>query len=82
MEDRHGGTRTGRPPDRLVTQMNERWKITVDRGACLGSGVCAGTAPSHFRLDDGRSRAIANTCPAEAISVHTATGHRLAPDAT
>lgn len=95
MEDRHGGTRTGRSPDRLVTQMNERWKITVDRGACLGSGVCAGTAPSHFRLDDGRSRAIpediepddivldvANTCPAEAISVYNATGHRLAPDAT
>jgi ferredoxin len=72
--------------------MSEHWKITVNRDACLGSGVCAGTAPRHFRLHDGRSRAIqediepddialdaADTCPAEAITVHNATGHRLAP---
>jgi ferredoxin len=73
--------------------MSEHWKITVDREACLGSGVCAATAPGHFRLDDGRSRPsqddiepddivldVANTCPAEAITVYGATGRRLAPD--
>jgi ferredoxin len=75
--------------------MNERWKVTVDRDACLGSGICAGTAPRHFRLDDGRSRAlhediepddivldVADTCPAEAITVHDVAGRRLAPDTT
>jgi hypothetical protein len=31
--------------------MSEHWKIAVNREACLGSGVCAATAPSHFRLD-------------------------------
>jgi ferredoxin len=96
MEERHGGTRTRRSPDRLVNNpMDERWKITVNRDACLGSGVCAATAPRHFRLDDGRSRAIrediepdavvldvADTCPAEAIAVYGSAGHRLAPDTT
>jgi ferredoxin len=73
--------------------MSEYWKVTVNRNACLGSGVCAATAPRHFRLDDGKSRTIqddiepddlvldvANTCPAEAISVNDAAGRRLAPD--
>ncbi len=75
--------------------MSEHWKITVNREACLGSGVCAATAPRHFRLQDGKSRAlqediesddivldVADTCPAEAITVYNAAGHRLAPDAT
>lgn len=75
--------------------MNERWKVTVNRGACLGSGLCAATAPGHFRLDDGRSRAlqedielddivldVADTCPAEAITVYNAAGHHIAPDTT
>jgi ferredoxin len=73
--------------------MSEHWKITVDRDACLGSGVCAATAPNHFRLEGGKSRTIqadiepddivldvADTCPAEAITVHDAAGHHLAPD--
>ena len=73
--------------------MSEHWKITVNRDACLGSGVCAATARHHFRLDDGKSRPIqediepddtvldaADTCPAEAITVHDAAGRRLAPD--
>ena len=75
--------------------MNERWKVTVNRDACLGSGICAATAPRHFRLDDGKSRPLqediepddivldtADTCPAEAITVRNAAGHRLAPDIT
>jgi ferredoxin len=74
--------------------MNERWKVTVNRDACLGSGICAGTAPRHFRLDNGKSRPLqeniepddivldtAGTCPAEAIIVYNAAGHRIAPDA-
>ncbi|WP_030436398.1 ferredoxin [Actinoplanes subtropicus] len=73
--------------------MSEHWRIAVDREACLGSGVCAATAPGHFRLDDGRSRPVeddveaddivldvADMCPAEAITVHDAAGNRLAPD--
>ena len=75
--------------------MDERWKVTVDRNACLGSGICAATAPHHFRLDDGRSTAIrenidpadivldvADMCPAEAIIVYDSAGRRIAPDAT
>jgi ferredoxin len=75
--------------------MVERWKVTVDRAACLGSGVCAATAPRYFRLQGGKSTALqqdiepddivldaAETCPAEAITVTDAVGHRLAPDTT
>jgi ferredoxin len=73
--------------------MDGRWKVTVNREACLGSGICAATAPRHFRLDNGRSRALqediepddivldtADTCPAEAIILYNAVGHRIAPD--
>jgi ferredoxin len=69
-----------------------QWTVSVDRGACLGSGVCAATAPARFRLDGGRSRPVegvidpdgsvldvANLCPAEAITVHDAEGRLLAP---
>jgi ferredoxin len=72
--------------------MNRYWTVTVDRSRCQGTGMCAGAAPRHFRLDDGRSRPVqdnidpddivldvAETCPAEAITVHDATGRRLAP---
>ena len=58
------------------------WKITVSP-ACIGSGVCAGTAPGHFTIGpDGRSRPLASpiepddavlgaaaSCPMEAIAV-------------
>jgi ferredoxin len=80
--------------DHVVRQaMEECWRVTVDRDACLGSGMCAGTAPDHFRLDDGRSRPIeevispddivldaAETCPAEAIRIYDDAGRQLAPD--
>ena len=75
--------------------MDQRWKVTVNRDTCLGSGICAATAPRHFRLDDGKSRPlqediepddivldVADTCPAEAITVYNAAGHRIAPDST
>jgi ferredoxin len=69
------------------------WRIGVDRDQCIGSGVCAGTAPAHFRLEAGRSlpveelagpaeeiMAAAESCPVEAITVHDGSGRRLAPD--
>jgi ferredoxin len=73
--------------------MDECWKVTVDRDACIGSGICVGTAPDHFRLDDSRSRPVAEvvgpdeilldaaeSCPSEAITVYDAAGRRLAPE--
>ena len=58
------------------------WNIAVSPD-CIGSGVCAGTAPRHFAIgQDGRSRPLASpvdpddivlgaaaSCPMEAISV-------------
>jgi ferredoxin len=71
-----------------------RWRIEVDREACIGGGVCVGTASNHFTLEGGRSRAIAEEvppddtaleaawcCPVEAIIVRDlATGKQLAPE--
>jgi len=75
--------------------MNQRWKVTVNRDTCLGSGICAATSPHHFRLDNGKSQALqddiepddiildaAETCPAEAITVYNTAGRRIAPDTT
>lgn len=58
------------------------WRVTVDRGACLGSGICAALAPGLFALDGERSRPLrgttepdetvldaADSCPAAAITV-------------
>ncbi|MEV4535924.1 ferredoxin [Asanoa sp. NPDC049518] len=58
------------------------WNVEVS-SECIGSGVCAGTAPRHFALGpDGRSRPLASlvepddavlgaaaSCPVEAITV-------------
>ena len=58
------------------------WNIAVSP-ACIGSGVCEGTAPRHFAVGpDGRSRPLATpidpddavlgaaaSCPMEAITV-------------
>jgi ferredoxin len=76
----------------MVSPMGECWKVTVNRDTCVGSGVCIGTAPHHFRLDDNRSRAIAEIvdpdddvlaaaemCPTESITVYDAAGHLLTP---
>ncbi|KAA8885892.1 ferredoxin [Nocardia colli] len=72
----------------------QKWRIEVDRGACLGSGMCTGLAPEHFTLVDGRSSPIAEvvqpddllidaaeSCPIEAILVRAAdTGEILSPE--
>jgi ferredoxin len=70
------------------------WRVAVDPARCIGSGICAGTAPGHFRLENGRSRPInevvepdpavvdaAETCPTEAIVVRGPAGEVLAPPA-
>ncbi|AJC58752.1 putative ferredoxin [Streptomyces sp. 769] len=57
--------------------------MAVDRGVCIGSGLCAGTAPERFRLDAARQShpvepeaeaavgvlAAAEGCPVEAIAI-------------
>jgi len=66
--------------------MGDRWEIEVDRGVCIGSGLCVASAPSGFRLDEARqshpvneqadaSEALltaAECCPAEAITIRMA----------
>jgi ferredoxin len=66
-----------------------RWKIAVDKNACIGSAVCVAIAPDRFALDerqrsgpvqteidpDEMVRDAAASCPSEAISlVDTDTG--------
>ncbi len=72
----------------------ERWRITVDAGLCIGSAVCVGTVPSHFALKDSHSvpvhevvepnedvLAAAESCPMEAIRVlRVGTDEVLAPE--
>ena len=73
--------------------MGEVWHVEVDRSLCAGTGICAGTAPAHFRLVDGKSVPLqpsadtdealldaAMSCPMEAIAIRdAATGRELAP---
>jgi ferredoxin len=63
--------------------LSAQWKLTVDRFACIGSGLCAGTAPRYFQLSpDRRSHLVSSlidpdkevldvaiSCPVEAITV-------------
>ncbi|MFI6283334.1 ferredoxin [Streptomyces sp. NPDC051018] len=63
--------------------MGDRWLIEVDRGLCIGSGMCVGHAPGGFRLDSARQSrpldpeadasevvlAAAENCPVEAITL-------------
>jgi ferredoxin len=71
-----------------------RWRITVDRGTCIGSAVCVGTLPNRFKLVDDKSVPVeaeidpdddvlgaAESCPMEAILVvNAATEEVLAPE--
>lgn len=69
------------------------WRLTVDRGLCIGSGTCVGTAPEHFALVDGRSAPMAEEvepdeavtdaaefCPVSAITVRDADDRLVAPE--
>ncbi|OIK23550.1 ferredoxin [Streptomyces malaysiense] len=69
------------------------WRLSVDPGECMGSGMCAGTAPDLFALDGDRSRPVrehipegderaldaADICPMRAISVQNADGRKIGP---
>ncbi|UNO42343.1 ferredoxin [Streptomyces sp. MST-110588] len=66
--------------------MAGRWRVEVDRTVCVGSGMCAATAPGHFRLDATRRSqpvhpeteaaepvlSAAEGCPVEAITLTAA----------
>jgi len=71
------------------------WKLDVDHGRCIGSGVCASVAAGHFVIDatrrsqptaaevapDERVLDAAFTCPMEAISVvELGSGRTLFPE--
>jgi ferredoxin len=59
------------------------WRVRVDTGLCISSGMCVGTAPDRFAFDSGgHSRAVSElidedeavrdaalSCPVEAISL-------------
>jgi len=63
--------------------MGDRWAVEVDRGVCIGSGMCVNHAPDGFALDtarqsrpvtpetdaDERVLAAAEGCPVEAILI-------------
>ncbi|MFB9237698.1 ferredoxin [Plantactinospora siamensis] len=70
--------------------MSAAWRVSVDPHRCIGSGICAGTAPEHFRLVDGLSTPLAEvvdptepvidaaeSCPVEAITVRDSADDRL-----
>ncbi|MEU4642004.1 ferredoxin [Micromonospora sp. NPDC023814] len=73
---------------------DEQWRVYVDRARCIGSGICAGTAPGHFVLVDGLSRPLAervapddalvdaaDSCPMEAVIVSEVDSlRRIAPE--
>jgi ferredoxin len=65
-----------------------RWRVAVDHTKCIGSGICAGVAAGHFRLDQGKSWPVselvepddgvldaADICPTEAITVRDQAGN-------
>ncbi|MFE7627075.1 ferredoxin [Streptomyces sp. NPDC057509] len=74
--------------------MGDRWSVEVDRGVCIGSGMCVNHAPDGFRLDSARQShpvdaeadanervlAAAEGCPVEAITLTLAgTGEAVFP---
>jgi ferredoxin len=76
------------------TVADERWRISVNRDVCQGTGMCTSMAPNHFQLSGGHSSPIeseidpeddvvdaAESCPVEAILVVAADdGRVIAPE--
>ncbi|MEH1098097.1 ferredoxin [Micromonospora sp. CPCC 205561] len=76
-----------------MSATSEQWRVHVDPTRCIGSGICAGTAPKHFVLVGGLSRPVAervapddalmdaaDSCPMEAVIVSEADSlRRIAP---
>jgi ferredoxin len=91
MEERDAGTGPENVAGGLV---KAGWRVGVDAQRCIGSGLCAGTAPEHFRLEGSVSTPVralvdpndavldaAASGPVEAITVHdAASGQLIAPE--
>jgi ferredoxin len=73
----------------MVTTMG--WKIDVDAGSCIASGMCAALAPATFTLNGPHAVATAgevepdevlldaaDSCPAAAITI-TEAGAEIGP---
>lgn len=70
-----------------------QWRLSVNPDRCIASGLCAATAPEHFRLAGAHAEPVAEladpqeeaadaaeSCPVEAITVReAATGLVIAP---
>ncbi|MFF2625457.1 ferredoxin [Kitasatospora griseola] len=70
-----------------------RWRLEADHHSCAGTGICAGIAPDHFRVVDGRTvlsaeetrpdetlRDAVESCPMEALRILDAdSGEVVAP---
>jgi ferredoxin len=71
-----------------MSESRRSWTVAVDRGRCLGTGVCCFYAPSTFDLDgDGRSMVVdpdgdpddavrnaVEACPTRALTIVGAVG--------
>ena len=69
------------------------WELRIDADRCIGSGMCAGTAPELFVLDDDHAHPVhehltehderaleaADICPMLAITIRDANGTEIAP---
>jgi ferredoxin len=85
VENRSHHPRAAFPANLLVKgpSLSAQWKLTVDRAVCIGSGLCAATAPGYFQLgSDRRSHPVSSlidpdkevldvaiSCPVEAITI-------------
>lgn len=62
--------------------VSPQWRVSVDATRCIGSGLCAASAPRHFTLQGSHATAVqdlvdpdeavtdaAECCPVEAITV-------------
>lgn len=72
----------------------ERWRISVDRDVCQGTGMCTSVASRYFELNGGHAQPVepevdpdddvvdaAESCPVEAILVtSTEDGRIIAPE--
>ena len=59
-----------------------KFKITIDKEACIGCGACAATCPDNFEMDGDKARAkkaevskvgcnkdAADSCPVSCIKI-------------
>ncbi|MGM1065641.1 ferredoxin [Saccharothrix sp. Mg75] len=76
--------------------MTGTWKVSLDQGACISSGICQALAPGRFRVKAGSPAEVvseevdgedalldaAESCPVEAIGlVDVASGGVVYPPA-